>query len=118
MKSRIAAVVLVLAAVSLVVGWTWPIHAQQSSAVRWEYCVVGPEWSRSAGLSGGMIFTTSVYYLTPQGSRTETVETSPLEPGKAESGSGLRLAIAKLGMDGWEMVQMAGTQVYLKRQIR
>ncbi len=107
MKSRIAAVMIILAAIALVVGWIWPVHAQQSNAVRWEYCVVGPEAGRRSA-TDVLTLTTQVYYYTPQGVRTDTIETNA---------SSQELAIAKLGMDGWEMVQVTQNRVYFKRQV-
>jgi hypothetical protein len=95
MKSRIAAVMVILAAAALVVGWVWPVHAQQSGAVRWEYCVLGSEV-----FTGGInsVSRIEIHYYTPRGERTDAVEVD------ASRGSSRPIAIAKLGIPVSNMV--------------
>ncbi len=104
MRTRIAVVLLVIAALA-VVALVLPVRAQQRppvgvpSVTGWEYCVVG----------GSSPIANSVTYFTTQGSRRETVT----------GVDNYVQMVAKLGMEGWELVAIdASTAYYFKRPVR
>ena len=98
MKTRFAAVVLLIVAVLATVALVLPLRAQVPTT-RWEYCVINQ--------TGGN-YPTNVTYYTLVGVRRETVQG---EDSYAKT-------LCKLGADGWELVSVAAPNNYFKRPVR
>jgi hypothetical protein len=71
---------------------------------RWDYCsIVGNGYSRRGIASRDYVVTIHFYH--PSGIRTETVELEEIKEGPTGEAQVFAKAIARLGDEGWEMVQ-------------
>jgi hypothetical protein len=114
-KSRVAVLVLSLAAAAAAALWVRPAGAQAGREERWEYCVLGPAQPVAEGLRRGQ-YVAKITYFTSQGARTADVETGDLSYATPGSGTTaapagdpvvvLAQAMAVLGVNGWEIVAL------------
>jgi len=93
--------------------------AQSGAQNKWEYCELVGSWGHRESF-GNQVYSATIRYYQPSGWRTEMVE---LElPRVSSDGNAMAdaKAIAKLGLQGWEMVQDrtsegTTTRIYFKR---
>jgi hypothetical protein len=115
MKSKLH---LVLASVTVgafvLVTFAASVHVQSVRADRWEYCGMstGVQGYEGEGPNKGKVHTDITYY-TLASDREERIhaaaETDPSARGRA---------IAKLGMEGWEMASVDRDVTYFKRRVQ
>ncbi len=106
MSSRMTPFVFGLVLVAGIALWARPVRVQESRGVRWEYCSVGTGFGADNSRSVSSI----VYFSREAAFKTERIEgTNPMDS--------LRRAAAKLGADGWELVNVVGDVpvAYFKR---
>ncbi len=115
MKSRLAAVVLLVFATVIVAVALWPVRAQERRVDRWEYCYLGKPVLGAGPVEGEYI--AQVFYFTAQGGKVETVR----RPGPKVAGDDGTIArtaaVAKLGLEGWELVTSQGAEMHFKRRL-
>ena len=115
MKSRVAAVVLLVLAVGVVAVAVWPVRAQERRVDRWEYCYLRNPILGAGPAEGEYI--AQVFYFTTQGGKVEAVR-RPGPKVAGDNGSTARtVAVARLGSEGWELVTSQGAEMIFKRRL-
>jgi len=116
MKSRLAAVVLLVLATVIVAVAVWPVRAQERRVDRWEYCYLSYPILGAGPAEGEYI--AQIFYFTTQGSKLEAVRRPGPKVARDDGSTARTMAVAKLGSEGWELVTSQGAEMMFKRRLQ